>query len=71
MTLSYARRRAGLLQRQVAAALGVSMGTIAMWETGRNRPRADKLPKLAQLYGCTVDDLLAAEAGPDADRDHA
>lgn len=58
MTLSYARRRAGLLQRQVAEALGVSMGTVAMWDTGRNKPRADMLPKIAKLYGCTVDELL-------------
>lgn len=61
MTMSYARRRAGLLQRQVAEALNVSLGTVAMWDTGRNKPRADMLPKIAKLYGCTVDDLLREE----------
>lgn len=58
MTMAKARRRAGLLQRQVAQALNVSLGTVAMWDTGRNKPRADMLPKIAKLYGCTVDDLL-------------
>lgn len=58
MMLAFARKRAGLLQRQVADALGVSMGTVAMWDTGRNKPRADMLPKIAKLYGCTVDELL-------------
>lgn len=58
MTMSYARRRAGLLQRQVAEALNVSLGTVAMWDTGRNKPRADMLPKIAKLYGCSVDELL-------------
>lgn len=58
MTMAYARRRAGLLQRQVAEALGVSMGTVAMWDTGRNKPRADMLPRIAKLYRCTVDELL-------------
>ncbi len=29
-----------------------------MWDTGRNNPRADMLPKIAKLYGCTVDELL-------------
>lgn len=58
MTMAYARRRAGLLQRQVAEALGVSLGTVAMWDTGRNKPRADMLPRIARLYGCTVDELL-------------
>ena len=59
MTLAYARRRAGLLQRQVAEVLGVSLGTVAMWDTGRNKPRADMLPKIAKLYGVTVDELLS------------
>ena len=58
MTMAKARRRAGLLQRQVAQALNVSLGTVAMWDTGRNKPLADMLPKIAKLYGCTVDDLL-------------
>ena len=63
MTMALARKRAGLLQRQVAEALGFSMGTVAMWDTGRNRPRADMLPKIAKLYNCTVDELLR-EDGP-------
>lgn len=54
----YARRRAGLLQRQVADALGVSLGAVAMWDTGQRTPRAGMLPKIAKLYGCTVDELL-------------
>lgn len=59
MTMAYARQRAGLLQRQVAEVLGVSLGTVAMWDTGRNKPRADMLPKIAKLYGVTVDELLS------------
>lgn len=49
MTMAYARKRAGLLQRQVAEALGVSMGTVAMWDTGKNKPRANMLPKIAKI----------------------
>ena len=63
MTMAYARRRAGLLQRQVAEVLGVSLGTVAMWDTGRNKPRADMLPKIAKLYGVTVDELLSDNEG--------
>lgn len=58
MKMSIARRRAGLLQRQAAEALGVSLSTVGMWESGKNNPRANMLPKIANLYGCTVDDLL-------------
>lgn len=56
--MAFARRKAGLLQRQVAESLGVSLATVGMWDTGRNMPRANMLPKIANLYGCTVDDLL-------------
>ena len=58
MAISRARRRAGLLQREVAEALGVSTGAVAMWDTGERKPRADTLVKLAALYGTTVDELL-------------
>lgn len=52
------REKAGLSQAAVADALGIRQSTVAMWETGANIPRAEKLPALAKLYGCTVDDLL-------------
>lgn len=34
---------------------------IIMWETQRALPRADKLPALAKLLGCTVDELLSED----------
>ncbi len=61
MKMASARKRAGLLQRQVAEALGVSIGAVAMWDTGERRPRVDMLPRIAKLYGCTVDELLREE----------
>ena len=47
-----------LTTRQVAEMLGVSKGTVAMWETGASLPRAELLPKIASVLNCTVDDLL-------------
>ena len=52
-------RGAILTQREVAQAMGVKAAAVSKWETGRGRPRASLLPKIAKLYGCTVDDLLA------------
>lgn len=66
MSMESARKRAGLLQREVADALDVSMGTVAMWDTGRNLPRAALLPKLAELYHCTIEELLSDDAGKDS-----
>lgn len=51
------RKRAGLNQTEVATALNVQQSTVAMWENGENKPRADKLPELAKLYHCTINDL--------------
>lgn len=55
------RIRAGLTQPQVSEALGIPQSTIACWETGRALPRADKLPALAKLFKCSIDELLKGD----------
>lgn len=57
------RANAGLSQMNVACALNVQQSTVAMWETGENKPRADMLPRLARLYDCTIDDLYGQNDG--------
>ena len=52
------RNAAGLTQQTVADELGVYQSTVAMWEAGGNKPRAELIPRIAKLYGCTADDLL-------------
>lgn len=61
MSFTRLREKAGLTQKQAAAALGVDQSAISFWETGANNPRAALLPKIATLYGCTVDELLKDE----------
>ena len=57
------RELAKLTQEQLSEALGVSRSAVAMWETGCAKPSADKLPKLAKLLGCTIDELYAEDKG--------
>ena len=52
----------GLTQRYLANQLGIDSSTVAKWVIGENIPRADKLPRLAQLLGCTIDELFEKEA---------
>lgn len=59
------RERANLTQMQVAQALNVPQPTISSWETDRSKPRADKLPAIARLLGCTIDELLQEEGEDD------
>lgn len=52
------REKAGYTQIDVATKLDVGQSTVSMWENGNNLPRAEKLPLLAKLYGCSIDDLF-------------
>lgn len=55
------REKRGLTQDSLAKLLGVRQSTVAMWETTKNLPRAGKLPLLAKILDCTVDELLQKE----------
>ena len=52
------RKRVKMSQKDVSKQLCVSRSTVAMWETGKTIPRAEMLIKLADLFHCTVDELL-------------
>lgn len=54
----YYRKNNNLTQQQVADILSLDQTTISRWEKGRKLPRAERLTKIAKLYGCSVEDLL-------------
>lgn len=51
------REQAGITQEEMAKHFGVDRSAIAKWETGCAKPSVDKLPLLAKLLGCTIDEL--------------
>lgn len=56
------REKTGMSQVQLAKKLGLSsVSIISMWETGARSPRIDKLPLLAKIFDCTIDDLFCKE----------
>ena len=57
-TIKVHRERLGLSQEQLATKLGIRQSTVAMWETQKNLPRSDKLPQLAAILHCSIDDLF-------------
>lgn len=57
MLIRKRREQAAMTQAQMADALNVNRATVAMWETGKSNPRAEMLPAIAQLLGCTIDAL--------------
>lgn len=58
MRLKEAREAAGLTQVALGEIVGVEQHTVSQWESGHRIPRADKLPLLAKVLGCTIDDLF-------------
>lgn len=63
MSFLSARSKAGLSQAAAAEKLGVAPAAVSQWETGRTSPRAPMLVKVANLYGCTTDELLTSFEG--------
>lgn len=68
--LAEARKRKGLSQVDVAAALGLNTKqAVSHWEVGRNTPSAEQLAMMASEYGASVEALLGGAAvwpfGPD------
>lgn len=61
MSFRKMRRMADLTQEQVAEKLGITTMSVYLWEKGQTLPRASLLPTIAELYGCTVDELLKKE----------
>lgn len=51
------RKSKNMTQEDLASLLHVSRTTVTMWETGQSFPRAELLPRLAEILGCTVDEL--------------
>lgn len=58
------RKSAGLTQASAAEKIGVTEASVCMWETGKTLPRASLLPKVAEVYGCSIDDLYRDDEDP-------
>lgn len=58
MSFYKARKAAGLTQAKAAELLGVTDATISQWENGETKPKTSRLAKVAEIYGCTIDELL-------------
>ena len=63
------RKLRGISQETVAQCLGVSRQAVAKWESGQSAPSTGHLLRLAELYGTTVEALVADEAAA-PDRSH-
>jgi putative transcriptional regulator len=50
-------KKSGLKKKFIAAELGVTPNQLSNWIKGRSFPQLEKAFRLADMLGCTVDDL--------------
>ena len=62
--LRAARTAAGLTQRQVADALGITNSTYCGYETGKREPDVAKIKQLSKILNVPADDLLDTGINP-------
>ena len=58
------RKERGLLQKDIAAKLGISEKTVSKWECGNGLPEVVYMEPLCQILGITVNELLVGETIP-------
>lgn len=59
LRLRQARQAAGITLQAVGDIIGVVRESVSQWEIGRNYPTPDRLLKLGEIYGVSVDWLLS------------
>lgn len=55
------REERHITQEEMAARLGISRSAVAMWENGQNMPPTKYLVSIAEMLGCTTDELLGVK----------
>lgn len=63
------RKERAMTQEQLAQELGITAQAVSKWENGQSYPDILLLPKLAEVYGVRVDELLGC--APEKDEDEA
>ncbi len=59
--ISAHRKQLGLTQDQLAEKLGVTAQAVSKWENDQSCPDISMLPKLAEIFGTSIDELLGRE----------
>lgn len=62
MMISTYRRKLGMTQAELAAKMNVTDKAVSKWERDLSCPDMYTLPKLADIFGLTVDELMRARS---------
>jgi transcriptional regulator with XRE-family HTH domain len=61
------RREHNMKQDELAEQLGVTPQAVSKWENGASMPDIALLPKIAEIFGVTIDALFGADNTPKPD----
>lgn len=61
ISLKAARVNAGLTQKELGKALGVSQVTIWKWEVGQSEPKFSQFQKLCDICGVKTEDIFLSK----------
>ena len=56
--IAFLRRQNGMSQEKLADLLGISSQAVSKWENGHTMPDTSLLPVLAQIFQCSVDEII-------------
>lgn len=65
------RKKLGLTQDKLAEALGVTAQAVSKWENDQSCPDITMLPRLAELFHITTDELLGVKQKDTMDADQS
>lgn len=63
-TMQKLRKEAGWSQEECAERLGVSRQAISKWERDQSLPELEKMLRIGQIFGVSVDSFLAVPTHP-------
>ena len=55
------RKKRGLTQEELAEKLGVTFQAVSKWENAKSAPDIFFLPKMAELFGCHIDEMFSRD----------
>lgn len=62
--ISSLRKEKGMTQLELAEKMGVTDKAVSKWERNLSFPDVSSLPRLAEIFGITVDELIQAKGVP-------
>ncbi|MGL4606543.1 MAG: helix-turn-helix domain-containing protein [Eubacteriaceae bacterium] len=61
MRIKEAREKSKISQKNLGELLDVKQSAVSQWETGATSPLAEKLPTIAAVLGCRIEELYDEE----------